>query len=83
LSCLQEVWFANKRADHAGGPSLRFLGSSALSIARLAAAIAASLLSDVPTFYLSRSRRPFPEAAFDALDDPVLDAAMFHAELTL
>lgn len=29
----------------------RFLGSSALSIARLAAAIAASLLSDVPEFF--------------------------------
>lgn len=23
--------------------------------------------------------RPLPKAAFDALDDPVLDAAMFHA----
>ena len=35
---------------HAGGISFRFLGSSALSIARLAAVIAPSLLSDVPDF---------------------------------
>jgi hypothetical protein len=35
---------------HAGGICFRFLGSSALSIARLAAVIAPSLLSDVPDF---------------------------------
>jgi hypothetical protein len=38
------------RLQFAGGISFRFFGSSALSIARLAAAIAASLLSDIPDF---------------------------------
>ena len=43
--------FVNRQPRaHVGGASFRFLGSSALSIARLAAPDAASLLSDVPDF---------------------------------
>src|SRR5258706_10420922 len=43
-------WPTTHARFHAGGICFRFLGSSALSIARLAAVIAASLLSDVPDF---------------------------------
>src|SRR5258705_11919928 len=45
------IFSRNRNArDHAGGISFRFMGSSAVSIARLAAAIAVSLPSDVPDF---------------------------------
>jgi hypothetical protein len=61
-----------------------------LSIARLAAAIAASLLSDIPDFAVRYTRlcpglgldRPFPKTALDTLDYPVFDAAIFHDQPT-
>jgi hypothetical protein len=54
-----------------------------LSIARLAAAIAASLLSDIPDFVpVPVSIDQLPRAALDTLDYPVLDAAVFHAQPT-
>src|SRR5438034_10166865 len=45
-----QIKIATHARFHGGGICFRFLGSSALSIARLAAVIAASLLSDVPDF---------------------------------
>src|SRR5436190_7266840 len=43
-----QIKIATHARFYGGGICFRFLGSSALSIARLAAVIAASLLSDVP-----------------------------------
>ena len=45
------IFSRNRNArDHAGGISFRFMGSSAVSIARLAAITAASLRSALPDF---------------------------------
>ncbi len=75
----QEGFSFRQPADHAGGPSFCFLGLSALSITRLAAFIAASLLSDVPDFVPVSVSTDHFQRPLDTLHDSVLDAAMFHA----